>query len=484
MPDISRATRGNRRRLALAATAIALTLVGLGATARAAAGPGWVLTGDYSQFGRVRSFATVAPWSVSGDLAVTPGDAVGRLHDGRLYVVGRGGASLLQVYATQPSLTLLREFSLGAGRNPQDIAFDTQGRAFVSCYDQALLLRVDVEAGTVTQTYSTAAFADNDGLPETSWLLARGDRLFVTCQRLDRANWYLPTGPGRLLVFDMAAGQWIDAEPAQPGLQGITLAEADPCTRIEPIGIGGHERLRVGCAGVYGALDGGIVEVDPQALTSLGWVVTEAQLGGDLTAFVSVGPQNVWAVVTDIVTGDTNLVHWTGGGTGTVVRPGGGWVFADLAGDGGCQVFLADRTPAASGLRVFDACTGAMLTAAPLATGLPPTGFALTADPVATPAPLPPAVVALRLGSAWPNPCNPRAHFAVEGPAGADLTVRVTDLAGRAVADEALRLDDQGRGEIVFAGRDRAGRALPAGVYRVTAAGAAGTATRAVTLLK
>jgi hypothetical protein len=482
--DNIRTIRGPRGRLALAATALVLTVAGGATTTPAAAGPGWVLTGDYSQFGRVRSFAAAAPWSVSGDLAVTPGDAVGRLHDGRLYVVGRGSASLLQVYATQPSLTLVREFSLGAGRNPQDIAFDTQGRAFVSCYDQALLLRVDVEAGTVTQTYSTAAFADTDGLPETSWLLARGDRLFITCQRLDRANWYLPTGPGRLLVFDMAAGQWIDADPAQPGVQGVTLPGADPCTRIEPVGLGGRERLRVGCAGEYGALDGGIADVDPQALTSPGWVVTEAQLGGDLTAFVSAGPQNVWAIVTDIVSGDTDLVRWTGGGAATMVRPGGGWVFADLAGDGGCQVFLADRTPAASGLRMFDACTGAMLTAAPLATGLPPTGFALAADPVAAPVPLPPAAATLQLGPAWPNPCNPRARFAVAGPAGAVLTVRVTDLAGRAVAEEHLRLDDQGQGEVVFAGRDHAGRALPAGVYRVTAAGATGTATRAVTLVK
>ena len=68
------------------------------AAAAADAATGWVLTGDYSQFGRLRSFNQASPWNASGDLAVTPGDAVGREYDGLLYVVGRGGASVLQIY--------------------------------------------------------------------------------------------------------------------------------------------------------------------------------------------------------------------------------------------------------------------------------------------------------------------------------------------------------------------------------------------------
>lgn len=461
--------------IALLATAIAAT---------AHAQDAWVLTGDYSQFGRLRAYAQAAVPATGGDLATTPGDAVGRLHDGRLYVVGRGGASLLQVYDPQAGMALVREFSLGAGRNPQDIAFDTQGRAFVSCYDQAVLLRVDVNAGTVAQTYSTAAFADSDGLPETAWMLARGDRLFIACQRLDRANWYAPTGPGALLVFDMAAGQWVDADPGLPGVQGVTLAGGNPYTRLESIGVGGRERLRIGCVGWYGALDGGIDEVDPVALASLGYVATEAQLGGDISAFVSVGPQNVWAIVGDVDTWNTNLVRWQGGPSHATPRAGSGFVFADLAWDGGCRVFLADRTAGADGLRAFDACTGAALNATPAATGLPPFSFVLTADPVPAAAPYVPAVAAVRLGAAFPNPCNPSARFDVEGPAGQPVAVTVVDLAGRAVAAGTLRLDADGRAGYTFDGRDERGRALPAGVYRVVVRGAAGTASRAVTLLK
>ena len=464
-------------------TASIILLSALSAVA-AHAQTAWVLTGDYSQFGRLRAYSQTAPFTVSGDLATTPGDAVGRLHDGRLYVVGRGGASLLQVYDPQAGMALVREFSLGAGRNPQDIAFDTQGRAFVSCYDQAVLLRVDVNAGTVAQTYSTAAFADADGLPETAWMLARGDRLFIACQKLDRANWYTPTGPGALLVFDMATGQWIDANPALPGTQPITLAGGNPYTRIEALGVGGRERLRVGCVGGYGALDGGIDEIDPEALASLGFVVTEAQLGGDLSAFVSAGPQNVWAIVADVTTYDTNLVRWQGGPSHTTPRAGSGFVFADVAWDGGCCVFLADRTPAADGLRAFDACTGAPLNATPVATGLPPFSFVMASDPVAAPAPPAPVAATLRVGAPFPNPCNPAARFDVEGPAGQAVDVTVVDLAGRALAGRRLELGAGGSGVFTFDGRDARGRALPAGVYRVVVRGATGTAARSVTLLK
>jgi hypothetical protein len=454
------------------------------AAAAADAATGWVLTGDYSQFGRLRSFNQASPWNASGDLAVTPGDAVGREYDGLLYVVGRGGASVLQIYDPAAGMALVREFSLGAGRNPQDIAFDTQGRAFVSCYDQAVLLRVDVQAGTVVQAYSTAAFADVDGLPETAWMLARGDRLFITCQKLDRTNFYAPSGPGALLVFDMASGQWVDANPALPGVQPIVLAGRNPYTRIEAVGVAGSEKLRVGCVGFYGLLDGGIDQVDPATLAGEGFVATEAQLGGDIAAFVTTGHTSIYAVVGDVATFNTNFVRWQGGPGSALLRAGGGFVYSDLAWDGGCQLFLADRTLGADGLRVFNACTGLPLGSAPVATGLPPFSFVLPADPVASPVPPATPTAALRMSPPFPNPCNPSARLDLSGPGGAMVQVLATDLAGRAVASWSLELDADGRGLVTFDGRGPDGRTLAAGVYRLTARGGGGWATRSITLLK
>jgi hypothetical protein len=448
----------------------------------AVAQTGWVLTTDYSTFGRARSFALDTAWTVSGDLATTPGDAVGRHHDGLVYVVGRGGASILQIYDPDAGFALVREFSLGAGRNPQDIVFDAEGDAYVSCYDAALLLRVDTEAGSVVETFSTAAFADADGLPETAWMLADGDRLYVAAQKLDRDNWYAPSGPGALLVFDMTAEAWVDMDEGLGGVQPIALTGADPYTRIEKAATPLGDRLRVGCVGSFGSSDGGIEQVDPVTGQSEGYLVTEAVLGGDINAFVSTGSGGVFAVISD-ASFNTLLRRWTPDGGAVTLAPGAGFVHADVAWDGDFQVYLADRTPGASGLRVFDAASGAELTAEALATGLPPFSFVLAATGGASSVPPIPAGN-LSLGAPYPNPCNPAASIIVRGPAEAPVRVEVYDLAGRRVVARRMALDAGGSGEFRFDGRDARGAALPAGVYRVAVRGANGFAARSLTLLK
>jgi len=448
-----------------------------------AEGTGWILTTDYSTFGRVRSFALDEPWAVSDDLAVIPGDPAGRFHEDKVYVVGRGGANLIQVYNPEAGFALEREFSIGAGRNPQDIAFDTTGEAYVSCYDEAVLLRVDVAAGTVLDTYDTSMFADADGLPETAWMIARGDRLYVAAQKLDRNNWYAPTGPGALLVFDMAAETWVDMDGTAPGTQPIILTGADPYTRIEEVGDGaGGRKLRVGCVGFFGLNDGGIEEVDPVTGTSLGYVVTEQDLGGDIMAFASTG-DDIHVLISD-ASFITSLLRFNSvTGLVTVLDTGNGYVHADLAWDGDFLLFLADRTVGAAGLRVFDTASGTELTAGPLATGLPPFMFIL---PDSGPVSSVPGAVAdrLRLSDPYPNPCNPAADLQVQARPDSRVRVGVFDLGGRRLQDRILETDNRGRAVFRFDGRDHRGRSLPAGVYRVVVQGEGGFAARSLTLIK
>ncbi|RKZ15190.1 hypothetical protein DRQ50_07815, partial [bacterium] len=325
---------------------------------------GWIVTTDYSTFGRVRSFDAADPWTVSADLAVIPGDATGRHHDGLVYILGRGQSNLMQVWDPAAGFALLDETSLGSGLNLQDIAFDTEGDAYVSCYDSAVLLRVDPVDGTVLDTYDTSMFADADGLPETSLMAVVGDLLYITCQRLDVNNWYSPTGPGALLVFDMVAEVWVDMDPGTAGVQPIALQGANPYTRILVDG----DRLTVGCAGFFGVADGGIEGVDTSAGISTGYLHTEAELGGDINRIQRDG-EDLLVVINDAAFNTS--VRRAGAGGVDVLDALPGFVHSDIMLLGN-DLYVADRTIGAAGLRVLDAVTGVERTAGAIATGLAP----------------------------------------------------------------------------------------------------------------
>ncbi len=442
---------------------------------------GWVITTDYSTFGQVREVTTSAPWSVSGDLAAIPGDAVGRIHDGMVYIVGRGTANIIQIFDPAGGFTLVREFSIGAGRNPQDIAFAPDGTAFVSCYDSAELIAVDVTTGTVTASYSTADFADADGLPETGWMTAVDDRLYVAAQMLDRDNWYVPAGPGAVLVFDMVNRLWVDQDSGTAGLQPIVLTGSDPYTDFQVFNVGESVHARVGCVGSFGVTDGGIEEIDLTAGTSLGFLVTEAQLGGDVTRFVQV--DGVLYVLISDASFITHLVRWEVASSNmTVMAIGSGYVYADLALAPGHQLFVADRTVGASGLRVWDTGTGVELTSGVLDTGLPPFMMIFPRD-FLSPVPTVP-MATLAMGAPYPNPGNPRMHVEMNAAPYVPVNITVVDLRGRVVRRAQVETDGQGRARFEFDGRDQGGRSVASGLYRIVGTRGSSRVVRSWTLIR
>lgn len=422
-----------------------------------------VIATDFTTHGAIASVERQAPWTVTPNRQAVSSDAIARYHDGLYYVVNRGGASNLQVIDPSDGYRTLRQFSLGAGLNPQDIAFGPDGLAYVSCYAQAVLLKVDTVVGAVVGSISTAAFADADGLPETAWMLARGNLLYVACLRLDSHNWYVPTGASSLAIYDMSAAAWVDAVPATPQLDAILLAGTNPFCEIEPVP--GLERVRIACTGWYGALDGGVEVVDLVGRVSLGFEVTEAALGGDLLDFVTTGSQRGYAIVSDVQFRTSVVAYDPVGGTliATILPPVG-YNHADLAYDGDDLLYVADRTTGNSGLRVFDAPTGAQLTTAPRSTGLPPFYIALPVEAALTGLDDLPASV-VRLFRPWPNPANPGCSVAFEAPAGRTVSIAAFDLRGRRVAVWRPTAGADGRGVIRFDGHDSAGRPLPSGLY-------------------
>jgi hypothetical protein len=423
----------------------------------------FVLTSDFTN-GSL-SAADLTTHAVTRDVATVFSDARMRWFGGLLYVVNRFGQDNIQVVDPAAGFATLRQFSVGNGSNPQDIACVSPTKAYVTRLASSRLLIVNPSTGDSTGAIALAAFADADHVPDMDRMIRVGTTLFVELQRL--AN-FQPTGPGVVVAIDTRADTVLDADPATPGTQAIVLPGANPTTTFEYDPASG--RILVGCTGQYGANDGGIAWIDPATLTTGGYAITESALGGDVLDVVWGSATRSFAIVSD-ASFNTALVAWnpaTGSSLGTIFSPGG-FVLADAALDDRGELYVCDNDFAAPGLYVFAAATGAPL-AGPLDTGLPPVevAFDRSANVVAAPLPGVPAAGdahALRLAAPWPQPASGAMRGRLALARAARVHVEILDLAGRSIR----RLGDgewaAGERELAWDLRDAGGRRVPPGVY-------------------
>src|SRR5262249_4785458 len=324
-------------------------------------------------FGAVAG-ATRAP---ACDVASVSSDARVRWYDGRVYVVNRFGADNIEVLDGS-TYGLIKQFSVGNGANPYDIAFASPTHAYVTRYESADLWIVNPTTGTHDGTISLAALADADGIPEMDHLMMVGPLLFVSLQRVDRNAGFQPTDSSLVAVVDTRTDQLVDCDPVHDGVQGILLPRVNPVTPFvfdEP-----RTRLYLGCVGHYGRVDGGIVRVDPAGLVADGVVAGEDSLGGDILDIAFRDDARAYAIVSDPAF-NTTLIRWspvTGQRLDTLDSPGG-FSLADCeltpAGD---ELWACNSSFGAPGLRVFSTATQLPI-GGPITCTLPPQGITFDA---------------------------------------------------------------------------------------------------------
>ena len=413
-----------------------------------------------------------APWTATADVASIHPDAVGRAHGGLVYIVNRLGADNLQVLDPAQDFATVHEFSVGTATNPQAVAFSPDGaKAYLPRQNADDVLILDPADGSWLGTVDLSAWADADGSCEPGDCIAVDGLLFVAILRLNRSTFWTPVGASYLAVIDMATDTLVDCDPGQAGVQAIALQGANPTWELGRAG----ELITCTCVGFYGLADGGVELVDPAALVSLGYCVTESTLGGDLVDLVWVSETLAYAIVADaaFVTRVKRFNPSTGALLGTLAT-GTGYDFTDMELDGAGELFVADRKLGADGLRVYTAATGELLSPA-INLGLPP--FDIVMPTGATFAETPPAP-GLRL-AAWPNPFNPAVTLALELPATGPLTLGIHDALGRRVATLAEGVQPAGRCEFVWRPD-----VLPGGVYFARAQTPAGAVSVRLVLLK
>jgi hypothetical protein len=322
------------------------------------------------------------------------------------------------------------------------------------------LLIVNPSTGDSLGAISLAAFADGDGIPEMDRMFRLGNRVFVSLGRLSN---FQPTDHSDVAVIDLATDTVVDADPLTPGTQSIVLPATNPVTPF--VYDAASNRLLVGCAGHYQTQDGGVARVDPVALASDGFAITESALGGDVLDVVWRSATRAFSIVSDAGF-NTKLVAWDPS-TGLLVGPPlfapGGFSLADVALDDRDELYVCDNDVTAPGVFVFNAATGGLL-AGPLDTGLPP--FEIAFDGAADLAAVAPLVAhGVLLSAPWPLPTRTGARATLELGAGAEVRAEVLDVAGRVVRTVASGRFGAGRRDIVWDGRDETGAHVSAGIY-------------------
>ena len=328
-----------------------------------------VVTTDYNT-GSICVIDADSSYQSYPDLTSIHPDAVARYEEGLVYVVNRLGADNVQVLDPADGMRTLRQFSVGPGTNPHDIALVAQDRAYVARYGSVDLLEVDPRTGARRDSISLARFADADGLPEMDRLFYRAPYLYVSLQRIDFDGAYLPVPPSMIAVIDTRTNDLVDADPAVSGTQAIALAGLNPSAPM----VWDESRLvlLVPETGRYGLLDAGVERVDLAMMRPAGWLTREEQLGGDLIDFALSPTGRGYATISDPAS-ITSLVEFDPG-TGvrmSTLHTSDGYELADLTVTGCGQILVCDMDYEAPGLRAYDAATGTE-TAGRIETGLRP----------------------------------------------------------------------------------------------------------------
>jgi hypothetical protein len=330
----------------------------------------FVVTTDYS----AGSFATVGIDPPHGVMPSSPQhqiyrDAVARAHGGLVYVINRLFRDNVQVLDPRLGFKTRLQCSTGNGTNPHDIAFAAEDKAYVSRFETPKLLIVNPQAAAdchdfVRGTIDLSAVADADGNPDMDQMAIVDGRLYVALDRLNiRTILRTPAENGALAVVDTATDALLGA---------IELTGKNPFAATKGLTVR-DGALYVNEPGYFGVLDGGIERVDLATQQAEGFVITEQELGGDITDFVLISDHLAYAIVGP--PGVTNtLVAFdptTREITHTLLTTATATLF-DIELDDRGQLWVADRAARNPGVRIYRAADGTALTTTPFDLVLPP----------------------------------------------------------------------------------------------------------------
>ncbi len=461
------------------AALIIMVVASLPRDAQASEGFAFITTSDYST-GSCATIELDGTYRVTKNVAPIHSDGVARYYGGYIYVVNSAGADNIQILDPDNNFSTVRQFSTGNGSNPQDVAFASATKMYVTRYETNTMWIMNPQTGIQTGSIDFSSFADADGLCEMHQMCRYGDYVFITIQRMDRDNFWVPVGDSYVAVIDVNTDTFVDTDPITPGVQAIALSNANPFSEIQLDPWTGQ--LYVGCAGYWGLLDAGVETIDPVSLVTSGTMFGETAAQGDILDVEIIDDHMGYCLIqnasftTDLISFDPS----TGTKIQTVYAPGA-WVLRDIDRAPTGELFLADRTAVKPGIRVYDSGTGVEITTSPLDVGLPPTDITFSVE-VQTGVGDTPTIASL--GQNYPNPFNPSTTIPYSVDRETRVTLEVYDIAGARVATLVDEAKPAGHYEIQWNGRDDASRPVASGVYFVRLSTPSHASTSKLVLLK
>jgi hypothetical protein len=296
---------------------------------------------------------------------------------GRVYVVNRLGADSIQIL--DPQLGFITPtngtLSVGTGTNAQDIVFVPKAnKAYVSRLGSPKLLIIDPITLRSTGELDLSSLVkpnDSNGSPGPASMLLF-TRTPDDCGTPNNCLVYVA------LQHQGARGEVVVIDPTTDRIVTvITLNGTNPASEFQfsP----DLNRILISSVGNFAVNDGGIEAINPDTNTvDTRFTVTEATMGGDITAFVIVSRTKGFAIVSDATSANSLITFDPSSGQrlNRLVGPLN-VVMAHLAINSRNEIYVAviDTTIATSGLRIFDTVTDAEITSTPLNVGQFPPVF-------------------------------------------------------------------------------------------------------------
>jgi len=320
-----------------------------------------------SEVGRTRVLESASPFDWKTSPVSGGRDVTLRLALGRLWALSRADGTLREI--DPPTGAPLREWNLGAGSEPLDVAVVSPELAWVTLATSGVVQRLDPATGIVTAGPDLSDLADPDGNPDLGTMALHEGRLFVQVRRRHDFDFQF-VRPAQIAVLDATTGERIDVDPVVPGTQTIELRGTAPKLKMQIV-----ESTRSLWVSATGADfdDGGLERVDLDSYeTELVLREADGATGSDLGAFVFTSSDEGFLTFTTDLTLSSHLLHFdlVRGVTGSELNVVVEYFVPALVHDPQTNTLYFPRGGSGkTGVEVHDATSGALLSAANLTDG-------------------------------------------------------------------------------------------------------------------